>query len=242
MASRLLSTILLAIAIGCSTASITLIPAAPTDLTVPRQTEKRFSTMMVLPPRGSERGQVSELADIERVLLGSGVRVISSGVTGRVVLDQAGNRVETAANLSDLERALVLARNSNAEALLQVIEIGWTDSHRAFVRAGDRFGEVASGTNVDPSSLVRVREAVFRFQARVINVENGEIVMSIDVSQGTSRVISPPRTMVVTSSPMSGSSTRAIDTDQPDRRRAAISQVMDTFLERLTQRTAAAKP
>lgn len=243
MASRLLSTVLIAMAFGCSsTASITLMPAASTDLTVPRQTEKRFATMMVLPPHGSERGQVSELAPIERVLLSSGVRVISSGVTGRVVLDQAGNRVETATNLSDLERALVLARNSNAEALLQVIEFGWTDGHRSFVRAGDQFHEVTPGTNVDPSSLVRVREAVFRFQARVINVENGEIVMSIDVSQGTSRVISPPRTMVITSSPIANSSTQVIDTDQPDRRREVVSQVMDTFLARLTARTAAAKP
>ena len=221
---------------GCTTASIILTPAPPADLTVPKQIEKRFTAVMVLPPRGSERGQVSELADVERVLLGGGVRVISSGVTGRVVLDQAGNRVETAANLSDLERALVLARNSNADALLQIIEIGWTDGRRAFVRNSDAFQEVAAGTQVDGSGLVRVHEAQFRFQARVISVDNGEIVMNIDVAQSTSRVIPETKTIEVTSSPIQHSSGQRIDTDEPERRRWVVSQVMDTFLARLTQR------
>jgi hypothetical protein len=223
------------IAVGCSTASITLVPAAPSDLTVPKQSERRFGTMMVLPPRGSDRGQVSDLADVERVLLASKIRVISSGVTGRVVLDQSGNRVETAANLSDLERALVLARNSNTEALLQIVDLGWTDRRRPFVLAGDRYQEVAPGTSVDPSHLVRVREAVFRFEARVINVEDGEIVMSIDVSQGTSRVISSPMTVPITSSPLETASKRDIDTDEPDRRRVVVKQVMDGLVSRLTQ-------
>jgi hypothetical protein len=227
---------------GCSTASVILAPVAPTDLTVPKQVERRFGTMMVLPPRGSDRGQVSELADVERVLLAGRIRVISSGVTGRVVLDQSGNRVETAANLSDLERALVLARNSNAEALLQIVDIGWMDGRRPFVLVGDRYQEVAPGTSVDPSALVRIREAVFKLQARVINVENGEIVMSIDVSQGTSRVISPPMTISVRSSPIGSGSTNEIDTDEPDRRRAVVSQVMDTFLARLAQGSQPATP
>lgn len=220
---------------GCTTASVLLTPSAPTDLTVPKQVERRFGTMMVLPPRGSDRGQVSELADVERVLLAGRIRVISSGVTGRVVLDQSGSRVETAANLSDLERALVLARNSNAEALLQIVDIGWTDGHRPFVLVGDKYQEVVPGTSVAPSALVRVREAVFKLQARVINVENGEIVMSIDVSQGTSRVVSSPTIISVQSSPIGNGSTNDIDTDDPDRRRAVVSQVMDAFLARLVQ-------
>ncbi len=116
---------------------------------------------MVLPSRGSERGQVSDLAEVERVLLEGGVRVISSGMTGRVVFDPVGNRVETAANLSDLERALVLARSSSADALLQIVEFGWTDGGRPFVYTANRFEEVAPGTQVQASNLVRVREARF---------------------------------------------------------------------------------
>jgi hypothetical protein len=221
---------------GCISASIRLAPAPPSDLTVPRHVERRFSAIMVLPPHGSEHGQASELSDVERVLLGGGIRVISSGVTGRVVLDSSGNpgnRVETAANLSDLERALVLAKNSNADALLQIIEIGWTDGHRAFVLTGDQFQEVATGAEVEGQNLVRVQEAIFRVQARVISVENGEILMSIDVSQGTSSAIPEPKAIVVQSSPTQGVATQTIDTDDPDRRRRAVSQVMDTLLARL---------
>ncbi|HZL16216.1 MAG TPA: hypothetical protein VFG23_00595 [Polyangia bacterium] len=102
------------VTVGCSTASINLTPAGPIDLTVPARVNSRFGSMMVLPPFGSERGQTSELADVERVLLAGGVRVISSGVTGRVVRDQVGDRVETAANLLTLN-----ARSCSREAQMQ---------------------------------------------------------------------------------------------------------------------------
>jgi hypothetical protein len=151
-----------------------------------------------------------------------------------VVLDSSGNHVETAANLSDLERALVLAKSSNAEALLQIIEIGWSRARRAFVQKGDRLREISIGTTVEGSKLVRVTESVFRFQARLINVDNGEIVMSIDVSQGTSRAISEPETIDVQMSPLQGATTSEIDTDDPERRREVVTQVMDSFLVRLS--------
>lgn len=225
--------LVVATVVSCSTASLSLAPRPPTDLTVMAPARPRFSSMMVLPPRGSDRGQVTELADVERVLLSGGIRVISSGVTARVVEDSTGGRVETAANLSDLERALILARKSGAEALLQVIDIGWTDSARPFVRDGDRFDEVSRGAAVDGSRLLRVREAIFLMRARLINVENGEIVMSLDVSQGTSRVIDPPKEIKVESNPMQGVQTQAIDTDTTERRRTVVDQVMRTFLSRL---------
>jgi hypothetical protein len=182
---------------------------------------------MVLPPRGSERGQASELSEVEHVLLAGGLRVISSGVTGRVVSDASGNRVEPAANLSDLERALVLARNSNANALLQISEIGWRPDQRVLVRDGHRFREVAVGTQINSANLFRVTESVFRLQARVIDVDTGEIVMSIELSQGTSRVASVSQAIDVQSSQSQ------IDADGPERKYEARKQVMDSFLARL---------
>jgi hypothetical protein len=226
---------------GCSTASINLTPLDPTDLTVPARVNRRFGTIMVLPPFGSERGAASALAEVERVLLDGGVRVISSGVTGRVVRDQTGDRVESAANLSDLERALVLARGSNAEALLQILEIGWVQGERSFVLDQDRFDEVGHGISVNSSALVQVGEAIFKFQARLISVDNGEILMNIEILQGTSRV-SPPQKLDVTSSPLNGMSRHFIDTDGPDRRQTVVSQVMAAFLSRLSQGTASPAP
>lgn len=229
--------LMVALASGCASARLTLTPRAPYDQTVPPSLTTRVGAIMVLPPRGSERGQASELAEVERVLLAGGLRVISSGVTGRVVLDSGGTRVETAANLSDLERALVLARDSNADVLLQVVELDWTPGTRAFVREGDKFREVPRGTPVHPASLARVHEAVFRFQARLINVVNAEIVMAVDIMQGTSRVTSP-WTMRISSRGASAE----IDTNTAERRRAAVTQVMRAFLARLARTSESATP
>jgi hypothetical protein len=223
---------------GCVTSTLTLAPVPVVDLTVPKRAAKQFASIMVLPPSGSERGQASELAAVERVLLGAGIKVISSGVTGRIVLDGSGNRVETGANLSDLERALVLARNSNAEALLQVTQLGWIDDGRRwFVRSGERFQEIGPGHTLDAANSVKVREAVFHFQAKVISVDKGEIVMSIDASQGTSRVLQEPKGIEITTS-LAGADAREIETDMPDRRQSAVDQVMAVLLARLTAQTA----
>ena len=67
---------------------------------------------MVLPPQGNDRGQVSDVSVIERIMLAAEARVISSGVTGRVVAQGNDARVGGAEQLSDLERALVVARDS----------------------------------------------------------------------------------------------------------------------------------
>jgi len=131
----------------------------------------------------------------------------------------------------------VLARGSNAETLLQIIEIGWVQGTRSFVLDQHRFEEIAHGNSVSSSALVVVAEAIFKFQARVISVDNGEILMNIEISQGTSRV-SPRQTIEVTSSPLDGLSTHFIDTDGPDRRREVVSEVMAAFFSRLAQGTA----
>ncbi len=59
--------------------------------------------------------------------------------------------------------------------------------------------------------------------------------MNIDVAQGTSRVIPEAKTINVTISPIQGASTDEIGTDEPDRRRTAVSQVMAAVLARLTE-------
>lgn len=234
---RLLVSLLL-LAAGCGTASLTLTPAPAVDRTVPSRVERRFSSVMVLPPSGSERGQGSEYAVVERFLLAGGIKVISSGITGRIVEDGSGNRVETGANLSDLERALVLARKSNADALLQVLDVGFVRGHRWFTADPDGvFHEVAPGHDVQLSNSVKVLESLFHFQARPISADAGEIVMSVEITQSTSRTHTPadPKTFSwqTTPSGLTGSA-REIDTDSPEHRREVIEEVMSIFLSRLT--------
>lgn len=100
------------------------------DLTTPSEpTDFSFHSVMILPPAGSERGQVgdSRLMLIEKMFLERGVDVISSGITARAVA--GGPESEAVAfNLSDLERSLVLARKSNCTALLQLVSSATTRS------------------------------------------------------------------------------------------------------------------
>ena len=208
-------------------ANLSVAPGALRDRSAPAVTKAQVSAVIVLPPRGSERGQVSELADLERVLLGKGFRVISSGITGRVASGPVEARAEEASRLSDLERALILAKNSNADALLQVGEIGFVPAERYFTLLEGNmrhFEEVPELSSRTATYCIRIKEARFVFQAKLINVENGEILVSMDISQSTSRV-SPMTSMDVL--PNREESTMSIDS--PQRRQAAVMQVMDAF-------------
>jgi hypothetical protein len=207
---------------------------------LPRQKLKALvSAIIVLPPRGSERGQRSELADLERVLLGKGFPVISSGITGRVATGPVEARADEASRLSDLERALILAKDSNADALLQVGEIGFEPAERYFtLLEGDLTNpkEVPEPPTSPDAVFVRVKEARFTFQAKLINVENGEIVVSMEISQSTSRV--SPATNI--KGQASTRETIAI-IDTPQRRQAAVEQVMEAFNSHLSARRSQAR-
>ena len=227
MKTLLLASILLS---GCVTASLTLKPIPPTDRSVESRTKKTYSSLMVLM---TDPRQEAEQAALERVLLGAGIRVISAGVTGRVVQDDESRlRVETGKDLTGLERALVLAKRSNAEGLLQVMDVGWKDNTgRPFVLKGERFEEVPAGSMVDGTKLLRVQEGVFKLQARVIDVDSGEIVVSIDLAQTTTRALPEPRTMTMTvggTEPMPD-----ISTDDAQRRQLVVDQVMNVLIARL---------
>jgi hypothetical protein len=155
------------------------------------QPQKRaYASVMVLPPTGSERGAATALASLEKALLKRGVRVISSGVTGRVVVEEteAGAKTEGATGLSDLERALVLARKSNADALLQVSELEWVDSARWFVPKPGMSGLAEAESKeefeaADSRRRVAITSPRLVFIGKIIDVESGEIVASIDLSR-----------------------------------------------------------
>jgi hypothetical protein len=193
---------------------------------------------MVLPPRGSERGQVSELSDLERVLLAKGFRVISSGITGRVAAGPVEARVDEAPRLSDLERALILAKGSNADVLLQVGEIAFESGERHFTlldRGSSDLKEVQERPSNPDACYVRMKEARFTFQAKVINVENGEILVSMDISQSTSRV--PP---AINSTVRLSPGETIVTVDTPARRQSAVFQVMEALNAHVTARPAEA--
>src|SRR3990172_8126863 len=116
---------------GCAHSITTAVPvgAEPRDRSVAAAAlrEKVIASVMVLPSSGTVRGQFeSALNLVERAFLERGVTVITPAVTGRVAgRDAPGEPRKEAADLTDLERALIMARQSGADAVLQVGEWDW---------------------------------------------------------------------------------------------------------------------
>lgn len=151
-------------------------------------TRRPFKRIMVVPPSGTVRGGFErELSVFEKRFLQNGVTLISPAVTGRVVGEttEQGGKTDSAETLSDVERALVLARKSGVEAILQVGTFGPDGVFERYTCSDN------------PATLVECHRAgwqaakfkqtlhgrVLRFQGRLIEVETGEIVGSLDVTQ-----------------------------------------------------------
>lgn len=160
----------------------------------PQLKEKKYTKIIVIPPSGTARGQFDrEINFFEREFLNHNLTVISSAVTGRVVLELKGSegekKEEGAQGLSDAERALVMAKKTGADAILQIGTFAWTGRRncRYFIGAGASAG---SGT---PSELREVSLKEYEshsgarmplsgqwleFVGRLIDVQSGEVMAS----------------------------------------------------------------
>lgn len=147
-----------------------------------------FRRIMIVPPSGNVRGAFDhELSVFERKFLKVGVTLISPAITGRVVGsdNDQGRPTDVAGGLSDVERALILARKSGVEAILQVGSFG-PDGFADRLLCGSSPDAVRT---CDPQAWlaapwkVTLHGRVLRFQGRLLDVENGEIIGSLDVSQ-----------------------------------------------------------
>lgn len=157
---------------------------------------------MVIPPSGTARGEFEEkIAGAEREFLRRGITLISPAITGRVVLsgkEEAG-RHTTVASLSDMERALILAKESSADALLQIGTLQWEPSEnsgnawRFFVKDKGaegyrflffvpiyRFREVSREVFINTSSEERfsLEGDFLNFTGRLVGTQTGEVLAS----------------------------------------------------------------
>lgn len=189
-------------ACGGGPSMLTMSPVSPSYIDAssvsPTLQQRDFSRIMIVPPSGSAGVEFQEnLAAIERSFISRGLTVISSAITSRVLLEDQINLAGAAAglSLSELERALLLAEESNANAVLQIGTWMWIDSdaveygRRFFVedRAEKTFHEV------DQVEFERVQMAgkgprtrsfggeVLAFTGRLIDVETGEVVASFKI-------------------------------------------------------------
>jgi hypothetical protein len=146
---------------------------------------------MVLPPSGTARGEFEAgLAAAERQFLKKGLTVISPAITGRVAALNDTDKTDTrrGAELSDAERALILAKSSNADAVLQIGTFRWSSDRedplasRYFVAQGDAFKETTkeAWANTSPSLTHRCWAPVLHFTGRLIDVESGEVLASFN--------------------------------------------------------------
>jgi len=119
---------------GCATThNLTMkadLPPIDRSVLSPKLKEKKFTKIIVIPPSGTVRGTFEpKIVLFEREFLRQGMTVISGAITGRIVMDAVDKpnekKGEAARDLSDMERALVMARNTGAEAILQLGEYKW---------------------------------------------------------------------------------------------------------------------
>lgn len=150
--------------------------------------QRSYRQVMVLPPSGSERGQFdTNLAVLERALLRRGLTMIAPAVSARVVFNEdqpSGAQRRGGSELSDLERILIMARESRANAVLQIGELGDQGAARRLFVATPGVAplrEVTPGewNRAAPAWRWALEAPVLRFTARLIDVESGEIMASL---------------------------------------------------------------
>ena len=178
---------------GCSSLELRM-PAtrSPLDETSasPDLGAKQYRRIMVIPPSGSARGQFDQYINLfEREFLKNGITVISSAITGRVVMEGASQRKDEAAqSLSDAERALVMAKATNANALLQIGSLEWSPPVpcRFFLHRNERFDEVAkSEYDAWKEDRIQFSAPVLVFVGRLTDVESGEVMASFSIKYAT---------------------------------------------------------
>ena len=164
-----------------------------------------FSRIMIVPPSGTAGVQFEEnMAAIERSFIARGVTVISSAITSRVLADDRTRTTgQSGMDLSELERAVLLAKESRVDAILQIGMWEWIEDEasdrgtRYFVasKGDDAFREIGRATfEAAVGSEIQLRAfagPVLAFTGRFIDVESGEVLASFKIDVPTVNLADP---------------------------------------------------
>ena len=203
---------LLYILSGCRTSVLTMShykPPINQSEVSPKLKARKITKVMVIPPSGTARGKFDEhIVWFEQEFLKRGITVISGAITGKVVLESPNStdekKNESAALLSDLERALIMAKRTGAEAILQVGDLRWSEkmiATRYFItwKAGTPFREISQQEYALTSCRDIFAEkawSLFRnsgcrvaypagelyFVGRFVDVDNGEVIATLNIT------------------------------------------------------------
>jgi len=199
-----LSVLLLVSFIGCASFDHRVArrePLLDESSTSSNLSAKKYTRIMVIPPSADTKGGGFEeqLASAEREFLRRGMTLISPAVTGRVY-DREGLDSRTI-DLTDMERALILAKDSNTEALLQIGTFRWEPiveskrSQRYFIAVKNpgsvwyspnpkyTFNEVdrAQYVNHNVNERIALSAEYLIFTGRLVDVQDGEVVASFSL-------------------------------------------------------------
>lgn len=190
---------------GCMNVSVLTMtsrkPAIDQSVVAPKVAEKKFKKVMVIPPSGTARGAFEpQIVLFEREFLKRNVTVISGAITGKVVLESAAGsdekKSEAAALLSDLERALIMAKRTGAEAILQVGEFDWSKHEKPtrFFLAGAPGMPFREVKQEEYTAYTGEKRSFYsyelRFVGRLVDVENGEVMATFEVALPMNYVLS----------------------------------------------------
>jgi len=159
----------------------------------PALSSKKYSRIMVIPPSGTMRGQFdAEIALFEREFLKGGITVIAGAITGRVVLDQEGStrgKSEAASQLSDAERALIMAKETGADAIFQIGRFEWTPEEgmtRYFLADQSSLTHQEVNLNVYRSApddaKIALTAELLHFVGRLTDVQSGIVLASFKIT------------------------------------------------------------
>lgn len=167
------------------------LPPIDNSVMSPKLKEIECTKVMVIPPSGTARGAFEQhMVLFEREFLRQGMGVISSAITGRVVMDSSSvdqEKNETASALSDMERALVMAKTTGADAILQVGSLEWVEEKysRFFVHekeaASYREVGLSEYRKIKPKTGLRFKAPSLKFLGKIVDVENGEVLATLEV-------------------------------------------------------------
>lgn len=192
---------------GCgSTMTLTMEPHSPIieDDSAVSKNMPKYSRIMLVPPSGTASVAFEKnMAVAEREFIKRGLSLISPAVTSRVLEgvqsgkggEDSGKELTNANNevtkLSDVEKALIMAKRSNAEAILQIGAFdfqqprGRPGAARFFIKSpsGDNMMEVDEKTyyNVVGSDTLTRRgygDHYVDFSGRLIDVQSGQVMAS----------------------------------------------------------------
>jgi len=172
------------------------VPPRNESVTAASLAAKKFNKYMIIPQQGTVRGAYdAQIALLESGFIKIGTTVVTAAVTARSVVDvnkkseKCCDSGATIASLSDVERALLMAKESGADAILQIGAFEWSKTEgmpaRYFIRENDKayYSEVAQKKYLDFVGYKYLFNADrLVFIGRLIDVQTGEVMAAFDIS------------------------------------------------------------